>query len=176
MGTLIVPAVDHWSLRITGCFRNSYLGPVPTKEMQIPPPQFCSHFHETCWMCWNEWKINFPLLLFRVMVIFVLKTVNFRRIFTITRKIKIEKLIFYSIQHIAQMRILHENGSKTERWRRGVCRSLLRTGPTWLCITHLNSYKFNGIFGNYGLYFFMLVWIETLLAETGRQLRKPYMV
>ena len=36
---------------------------------------------------------------------------NFRWIFTITWKIKIEKLIFHSIQHIP---IFHQNGSKTD--------------------------------------------------------------
>ena len=45
----------------------------------------------------------FLIFNFRVKVIFVLKTVNFRCIFTKTRKIKIEKLIFPSIQHIAHL-------------------------------------------------------------------------
>ena len=42
--------------------------------MQTPPPtQLCSGFNEKCAMCWTEWKINFPILIFRVMVDFVLK-------------------------------------------------------------------------------------------------------
>ena len=67
------------------------------KPLSFPPPsQFWSHFYERCAMCWNEWKNNFPIFIFRVIVIFVLKTVNFSWIFTITRKIKIGKLIFHS--------------------------------------------------------------------------------
>ena len=57
-------------------------------------------------MCWNEWKINFQIYAifsFWDIGIFVLKTVNFRWIFTTTRKIKIIKYIFHSIQHIAHL-------------------------------------------------------------------------
>ena len=38
----------------------------PSKDMQIPPPppQFCSHFYDTCAQCWIEWKINFPIFYF----------------------------------------------------------------------------------------------------------------
>ena len=53
---------------------------------------------------------------FRVVVIFVLKTVNFRWIFTKTRKIKIRKirkLIFHSFQHI-----LHLSCNIEHFWRR----------------------------------------------------------
>ena len=45
----------------------------------------------------------FTSFIFRFVVIFVLKTVNFRWIFAMTRKIKFEKLIFLSIQHIAHL-------------------------------------------------------------------------
>ena len=30
--------------------------------------QKCSNLHERCGMCWNEWKINFTILIFRVIV------------------------------------------------------------------------------------------------------------
>ena len=29
---------------------------------------FCSHFHDRCAMCWIEWKIKFPIFIFRVIV------------------------------------------------------------------------------------------------------------
>ena len=37
-----------------------------TKDMQTPPPQFWSDFYEWCAMCLNEWKIKFPIFIFRV--------------------------------------------------------------------------------------------------------------
>ena len=67
------------------------------------------HVRERWGMCWNEWKINFQIfaiISFWDMVIFVLKVSNFRWIFTITRKIKIGKIldmIFQSIQHISHL-------------------------------------------------------------------------
>ena len=47
----------------------------------------------------------FPIFIFRVMVIFVIRIVNFRLIFSmnLTRKIKIGKLFFQSFQHIAHL-------------------------------------------------------------------------
>ena len=69
-----------------------------------PPPQFFSHFNERCAMCWIEWKNNFQIFIFQVMVIFVLKTAP---IF-ITRKIKIWKWFFHSIQHIAHLSLKWE--------------------------------------------------------------------
>ena len=45
----------------------------------------------------------FAIFSFWDMVIFVLKTSNFWWIFTITRKIKVGKLIFQSMQHIAHL-------------------------------------------------------------------------
>ena len=50
-----------------------------------------------------ERKIIFQIFIFRVMIIFVLKTANFRCIFTITWKLKIGKLISYSYQHIPHL-------------------------------------------------------------------------
>ena len=53
----------------------------------------------------NQIFANFS---FRGMIIFVLKSANFRCIFTKTRKIEIEKLIFNSIQHIADLSLKRE--------------------------------------------------------------------
>ena len=33
-----------------------------------PPPTFDPVFYGWCAMCWNEWKINFPILIFRVIM------------------------------------------------------------------------------------------------------------
>ena len=55
----------------------------------------------------------FPIFIFRLMI-FVQKMVNFRWIFTITRKIKIRKMIFLSIQHIP-----HLSWNFHHFWRRG---------------------------------------------------------
>ena len=71
-----------------------------------PPPQFGSRFNERCAVRWIEWKNNIPIFaIFSLwdMVIFVLKTIIFWWIFTITRKIKIGKLFFHSFQHIAHL-------------------------------------------------------------------------
>ena len=38
-----------------------YLGPVPSKDIW-------SHFYGRCAMCWNEWKINFRIFIFWVIV------------------------------------------------------------------------------------------------------------
>ena len=62
------------------------------------------------------------------MVIFVLKMVYFRWIFTITRKIKIWKMNFHSFQHIA-----HLSCQDGHFWG-GVCISLLGIGPWPSCI------------------------------------------
>ena len=42
----------------------------PTKDMQNLPPtlQFWSCLYERCVMCWNEWKMNFPIFIFQVIV------------------------------------------------------------------------------------------------------------
>ena len=64
-------------------------------------------------MFWIDKKKTFEIYIFRVMVIFVFKTVNFQWNFTITRKIKIGKL-FQHIPHLAW------------KW---VCISLVVTGP-----------------------------------------------
>ena len=65
---------------------------------------------------------DFFVFIFRVMVIFVQKTVNFRSIFTITEKLK--KLIFHSIQHIA-----HLSWKLEQNWGGGVSIFLLWTWP-----------------------------------------------
>ena len=61
------------------------------------------------------------------MVIFVLKIVNFRLIFTIIQEIKFGKLFFHSFQHIAHVFFL-KVGSKL--WG-GVCMSLVGTEHIW---------------------------------------------
>ena len=50
---------------MTYVLSNKKLGSVPTKDMWTPSPQFWCHFHKRCTMCWNEWKINFPIFIFR---------------------------------------------------------------------------------------------------------------
>ena len=85
--------------------------------------QKCSNLHEGCGMCWIERKIkfhSFPIFIVWVMVFFVLKTVNFRWIFTITRIIKIINLIFHSIQHNA-----HLSWKWGQNWGGRVCISLV---------------------------------------------------
>ena len=37
--------------------------------MQTLPPSFCSHCYDRCAQCWIEWKINFPIFIFRVMAV-----------------------------------------------------------------------------------------------------------
>ena len=57
-----------------------------------------SNLHEISGIDWIERKIKFqifPILIFWVMVIFVLRIVNFRWIFTITQKIKFVKQFFH---------------------------------------------------------------------------------
>ena len=53
-------------------WKSGTFGSVPTKDMQTPPPQFWSQFHERCAMCWNEWKtityLIFPIFIFRNIV------------------------------------------------------------------------------------------------------------
>ena len=86
----------------------------------------CSNVHERCVIAWIERKLKFqifPIFIFRVMVIFIPKTVNFRWIFMITRKIKIGKLIFHSIQYIA-----HLPWKWDQNWG-GVCISSVRKMP-----------------------------------------------
>ena len=47
-------------------------------------------------LCWNGWKINFPIYIFRVMIILVLKIWSISDEFPpITRKIKIAKKIYF---------------------------------------------------------------------------------
>ena len=86
-----------------------------------------SYMKDVCVVCWIERKLIFPILNFWVMVILVLKTTSFRCIFKITRKIKIGKFVFHSIQNIA-----HLSWKLEKNWEgggEGFCISLLRTGP-----------------------------------------------
>ena len=68
----------------------------------------------------------FPIFIFRVMVIFVLKIVNFRLIFTIIQEIKFGKLFFHSFQHIA-----HVSWKWDQYWGGGVYMSLVGTEHIW---------------------------------------------
>ena len=71
--------------------------------------QMCSNLHERCGIGWIKRKIKFqifPIFIFRVMVIFgyfCSKKCPFSKNFYDTPKIKIEKLIFYSFQHITHL-------------------------------------------------------------------------
>ena len=88
-------------------------------------------------MCWNEWIINFPIFIFRAMIIFLPKTVNFRWIFTITRKIKkIGKLIFHSIQHI-----MHLSLKWKQNWR-GRYNVICRHSVLFLLILFFENEKY----------------------------------
>ena len=49
-------------------FYRRSLGPVPSKDTPPPPFQKWPYLHERCPLCWTEWKINFPIFIFRVMV------------------------------------------------------------------------------------------------------------
>ena len=76
-----------------------------------PPPQkLLPYLHKTCPVCWTEWKINFQIFIFRVMVDFVFKINRKMPILsikmTVSQKLKIIniwKLIFHSVQHIPQL-------------------------------------------------------------------------
>ena len=102
---------------VTSLFLNEFSGAFffPDKDMQIWTPlkkiillknvlTFLKK--KKSGIGWIERIIKFqifPILIFRVMVIFVLKIVNFRLTFMITRKLKIAKLFFHSFQHIAHL-------------------------------------------------------------------------
>ena len=78
----------------------------------------CSNLHEISGIGWIERKIRFQIfttIIFRVMVIFIIKTVNFWWIFTITRKIKELNFLFDSVHCASFMKM----GAKL-RGRRGV--------------------------------------------------------
>ena len=87
------------------------------KKMYIFFNQNCSNLHEKCEMCWIESKIWF-FGFFPCYGQFC--SPIFGQFFTITRKIKIRKLIFHSIQHIAHLSLKWE-----QNWRRGLYI------PTW---------------------------------------------
>ena len=75
--------------------------------------QKCSNLHERYGMCWNVWKIDFPIFIFRAMVIFVLKIWStFDEFSPITRKLKIiQKKISFSFR---TFRIFHKNLTTSE--------------------------------------------------------------
>ena len=85
------------------------------QEGSMSPPQFWSQFQERCAMRWNEWKNNFPILFFWVIVKFHRKLTVFRTKMTRTLKMKIGKiwnLIFLSIQSIPDI------SCKFDHWRK----------------------------------------------------------
>ena len=73
--------------------------------------QKCSNLYKRCGMCWNKWKINFPIFIFRIMVIFVFKiTPIFEEFSPRTRKIKFANKIsfrfsFYSAHSVTLIKI-----------------------------------------------------------------------
>ena len=80
--------------------------PRKSKDMQTPSPlsQKWSDVYERCGMCWNEWKINVYNFYFSSYGwIFIESWPYFEYKMTITRKIKIVKLIFHSFQHIPHL-------------------------------------------------------------------------
>ena len=76
--------------------------------------------HERCGMCWNEWKIKFPIFTifsFWDMVVFVFKigkfVMNFEYKSTITQKSKSENWL---IIQSSTVRIFHLNMATSEGW------------------------------------------------------------
>ena len=43
--------------------RQTEIGPVPSDDVQTLPQKW-SDFYESCAMCWNEWKLNFAIIIF----------------------------------------------------------------------------------------------------------------
>ena len=97
-----------------------------------------SNIHERWGMCWIERKINFPISVFRVMVIFVLKSPQFSMNFHDISKNKNRKINVISFFILfSKFRTFHKNptiseGSKTPHFRWLVCISLVGTGPLLL--------------------------------------------
>jgi len=87
-----------------------------------PPPQFWSHFHERCAMCWIEWKINFPILIFKVSW----KFFEYQQSkMTITHKIEIGKilsLLFLLIQHLPHLSCKFDHFWKKKLFWRDYCK------------------------------------------------------
>ena len=69
---------EYFSLSLEMKRDRPYMGSVPIKDMQTPPPtlQKWPYIHERCAMFWNDWKINFPIFIFWVMVDFVCKVLR----------------------------------------------------------------------------------------------------
>ena len=85
-------------------------------------------------MKYKNWEIEFWSFLYSTHP-------NFRWIFTITRKIKIRKLIFHSIQHIAHLSLKWEGGVR-------VCIYLVGKKPNWCylsCFRYFQSAKIHAL-------------------------------
>ena len=103
--------------------------------------QKCSNLHGICGMCWIQRKINFKFFRFlfleksekigkkHFLVIFAYQfSMNFSRLFE-KWKSKNWFFILFSI-----LRIFHKNGIKIEAiGGRGICISLVGTGPSYGC-------------------------------------------
>ena len=112
---------------------------------------------ERCRMCWIESKIIFqifPIFIFRIMVIFVLKMVNFRLLFSITRKIKNRKIwnmILLSFQHI-----VHFSYKFGHFWGGGgICISLVGKHPWNVSEKNLIKIRAKNMFSLQHLQFFL---------------------
>ena len=108
--------LEWYSLRkryfVKRCFsKNVCFFSDPQHQPPRPPSplQYCSQF---LWkMCWTEWKINFPIYIFRVIVKVHRKLAVFNTKMTRTHKIKIGKIwsmIFLSVQHIPHLSLKRE--------------------------------------------------------------------
>ena len=83
---------------------------------------------------WIERKIKVQIIIFRVMVIFVLRSPQFSMNFCDNSRKKIGKFVFHSIQYIA-----HLSWKWEQNWGGGDCISLVGTGPTWCVWIEVHS-------------------------------------
>ena len=118
MGQLFSKATfkhNIYALKYINTFHTHYITFTVLTRLRIcrpPSSQFWSSFHKRCEMCRNEWKINFPIFIFRVIVKIHRKLTVFRLKMTITPKIKIGKIldsIFLLIQLIPHLTCKFDN-------------------------------------------------------------------
>ena len=97
-------------------FLVSYFGPVPSKDMQTPPAlKSCQIFMKDAECAETNEKINFPIFIFRVMVIFVLKIwLIFDEFSLITRKIRNGKNVISFFILFSTFLIFHTNLADSE--------------------------------------------------------------
>ena len=86
----ITPLSVNATLASARCYVVSLLGPVPSKDMQTGPlySQKWSELYERCVMCWNEWKINFPIFVFLILWVINAFVRNFQVFLTDPNKIR----------------------------------------------------------------------------------------